>query len=337
MPAAIDSQSEPETGNITSTPGVRRLALYVSIIAAIPVALLLLSVTLVISPLGNYIDMGTVSTQRELYTARNRACDILMFGDSSAMAGLDPRLISAKTHLNACNIAVPASAITAVGLLPLDLYLQRNPRPKYLLLQFSPMDMSPTLDGPKDPHVGIEAYNPMLRYGYADIALPRMLARPDMFIMLMAVVYGKGPQDLFKRITHAHPGAITSVPDAGSYIIVSPTASIPCQFHQKFESIPIGPRNIAWIQQTRRRYSQYADNVIINSAPVSDCDTMYRQWSSALSGVLDSPVKVYPDSSFADRFHTTRSAAIRLSEETADQILALEKRASSASAARSAH
>ena len=73
----------------------------------------------------------------------DRQCDVLVFGDSTAMTGIDPAQVQAATGLRTCNIAVTNAVLAVVGNLPLDHFLAHNARPRLLLLQFSPEDLEP--------------------------------------------------------------------------------------------------------------------------------------------------------------------------------------------------
>ena len=65
-------------------------------------------------------------------------CDIVIYGDSSAMTAADPSTIEAMTHLKTCNIAQVQSIVAVFGVLPVDLYLRRNHPPRYLVIQLAP-------------------------------------------------------------------------------------------------------------------------------------------------------------------------------------------------------
>ena len=65
-------------------------------------------------------------------------CEILIYGDSSAMTGVDPVRLEALTHRKACNISQTQPTVVATGTLPIDLYLKQNALPKHLVIQLAP-------------------------------------------------------------------------------------------------------------------------------------------------------------------------------------------------------
>ena len=301
--------------------GARKLAFGALIIGGIPTALLLLSFVFVRSPyFMKNCDYNWISSQSQLYAARNVSCDILIFGDSSAMVGIDPRIVAEKTHMTACNISTTTSAMTVLGTQSLDYFLARNPhRPRYLVFQYMQRSMYSDFSDTygNSSTFALEALVPMLRYGYANMALHKMLASPDSFIALMYYVYMKGGLNLVKHFASGY----TSNPEAGagSYTVRHERPLLGCP---ELHVAPIEPRNVAWLQDLRRHYSSSAQNVIINTAPTADCNPYYQQWNSALSGSIDVPVRIYPVQDFMDvDYHLTREGAVRLSEDTANQIL----------------
>lgn len=304
----------------------RRSLRLAAVIVAIPLGMLLLAAFLIVSPpYKRYLDEDWVTGAHDLYTASNRQCDVLIYGDSTAMVGIDPRIVSERTHLKACNIAPSMSSIKLVGTIPLDRYLARNPRPRYLFLQFRPSNMHPHPD-PEDRRVGFDGYMPLLRYGYPAQAIRQILASPEELIGMMHYAY----VNAFITFRERRKGYVSTVqPGAGSYIILTEPPLSQCPNQVEF---PLVHRDIAWVEQTRAHYAPMADKLIFDAAPTSPCNHVVEEWGRTLSGLLDNTIEVYPTGQFVDTSnHPTREGAIRRSNEIADQILALENKARSAS------
>ena len=49
------------------------------------------------------------------FTLKNAGCEVIIYGDSSALTGVSPPVIEATTHLRTCNIAQPNTALAIVG------------------------------------------------------------------------------------------------------------------------------------------------------------------------------------------------------------------------------
>ena len=75
-------------------------------------------------------------------TLHDRKCQIVIYGDSTAMVGVDPSVLTARTGLTACNIAEFEGMTMVTGTLLVDRFLAHNPRPKYLVFLFAPEDLS---------------------------------------------------------------------------------------------------------------------------------------------------------------------------------------------------
>jgi hypothetical protein len=74
-------------------------------------------------------------------TLHNADCQVLVYGDSTAMTGVDPDIIHQQTGLTACNIA-EFEGMTAVNqTLLIDQYLSNNPRPRFMVFMFTPEDL----------------------------------------------------------------------------------------------------------------------------------------------------------------------------------------------------
>ncbi len=293
----------------------------------IPLAAVILAFPLVCSPwFIKYADKYGPTAQRPLYTASNTPCDILMTGDSTSLVGLDPRVIQGVTHLTACNIGSTLPTLAVNGLAPVDRYLERNPHPKFLVLQFSGLALHewPTRNS-KDTN--IEGIIPMMRYVSPIAALRLMAKNPDTIIGLVHYAYVQGAIDLRARFFKHKYARISK--ELGGYVVMPYPPLKACPV---YDATPMGPENIAWLQSLRTRYAGKADHVLIDVAPTSICNPYTSQWQSALSGKIDNTIAVYPLDDFVDSFfHLTRDGALRFSNDTAQNIKAISEKSDSSS------
>lgn len=319
--------AEPANTALPRT-SARRLAWFLVIAGAVPFAIVLLAIPLTLSSIfQKYCDSFWLTAGADLLTTANRPCDIVLFGDSSVMVGMDPRIISARTHLTTCNIGSTLTIMDLVGLRPLDAYLKRNPRPRYLLFEFSARNLHafPV----RHPDVAADAYLPLLRYGYANDAIREMFNKPDSFIGVAEYAYIKGYHNA--RMYLLHGQGHNHVAGVGSYITLPDAPLTACTNRTE---LPLSSAAADWVRQTRDHFRPYADEVIFNVAPTSTCNPLATQWSNALSGTTDDSLRIYPNHLFVDAdYHTSREGAVLRSEEIADQILALENQSHTAQAA----
>ena len=272
-------------------------------------------------------DVYWLTAQRSIYETRNHPCDIVMFGDSTAIVGLDPRVISAATHLSACNIGVTVDTMRALGNAPLDEYLARNPRPKYLLLQYNVGNLEGVPSGnPKDET--IESLLPLLRYGKTLSGLRHLLRNPDSFIGLMHYTYVLGPLNLRSRFIKKDYPILTK--QLGAYTVIPSPPLTACPASDPVPPKPVDAAAIAWIHHLREKYADKADQVLVDVAPTSSCNKYYEQWRESLKGEIDNTVTLYPLKDFVDiHFHVGREGAMRFSRETAQELLKSEQIGSS--------
>ena len=308
----------PQKESVKSTRGFATLFW---LVAGIPLAAVVLAFPLVCSPLFvKYADKYGPTAVRPLFATRNAPCDILMTGDSTSLVGLDPRVIQEVTHLTACNIGATFPVLAVNGLDPVDRYLERNPRPKFLVLQFSGSSFvtwpTPNLKSPN-----IEGIIPLLRYVSPLAALRLMVKAPDTFIGLVHYVYVLGAINLRQHL-FIHKYERTSKELGGYTVMPFP----PLKTCPAYDAPPITPENLAWIRLMRSRYAGKVDHLMVDVSPTSICNRYYSQWNTSLSGQVDNQLDLYPLSDFVDsNFHLTRDGAVQFSNETARNILAISQ------------
>lgn len=296
-------------------------ALLFWLVAGIPFAMLLLAFVLIrTSFFRRYADPAFVSAQRQLFEAKDRNCSVLIYGDSAAMAGLDPAIIQKETGLPTCNIAATAGVLEVQGLQPLNDYLNRNPRPRYLILHFVAPNFheSPVTDH-SIPRT-FDGYIYVIRYSKWTRILQQMVFYPDSFTGLLHYVYDRGPTEFAMRLKQHTSANTTSAP--GSYLVRPEPPLKSCL--PNLEAFPAP--DPSWLAYLRAQYSQRADHLFIDVAPVSACDTDYPRWQNELRGLLDNRLYLLPIGDFIDAFHPTRAGALRISRATAAQILAAEQK-----------
>jgi hypothetical protein len=84
-----------------------------------------------------------VQSNDAVFQMRNRDCDVLVFGDSTAMTGINPDVVERNTGFKTCNISVTNSVLAVTHNLTLNRYLAHNIRPRVLLIQLSPDGFQP--------------------------------------------------------------------------------------------------------------------------------------------------------------------------------------------------
>lgn len=266
-------------------------------------------------------------------------CDVLLYGDSSSLTGLDPQIIQKLTGLKSCNIAEGTPVQDVVGSqFPLDWYLQRNKRPRYLLMLYTPVIYRPFIepyteyfpegvlfaaqyDRSRDMMVGLSRRAEWLieydlwagRMMLLD-ALGRIFPRKD----------GKAvPDTRAERAAHA---------GYWPYPLPPETRCVRTDRH-------LDPKNIGRyahaVAKMRDLYNTGGTTVLIDIAPVPECDTLKDVYRAQAAGLHDNPFEVLPISDFNEGdVHFSPAGAAHISTEAAGQILALERQKPALEAAR---
>ena len=310
---------EPSVSNLSGGKRISPSVLYWTVLA-VPVLALLLAVPLVCSkPFVSYADKYGLTAVRPLFEAKGKRCDIILFGDSSTIIGLDPRIIQKETQMSTCNIGATMPTLGLMGLSPLESYLNRNPRPRVIILQFSGADLKPL---PDTNPPNIEGIIPMLRYG-SKLKAAKVIGRdPDTLIGLLHYTYFVSLVSLRARfLTKKYPHFSE---DTGAYTAFPKPALTACPI---YHAGAIEGKDIAWIHSMRERFAGKADYVLINVAPTSSCNVQAKQWQSSLVGEIDNQIVLLPIDMFVDdAFHMTRAGAVAYSESTGREIVSVMSR-----------
>jgi hypothetical protein len=248
-------------------------------------------------------------------------CEILIYGDSSAMTGVDPVKVEALTHRKTCNISQTQPTVVATGTLTIDLYLKQNALPKYLVIQLAP-EAFYQLHG-LDTLAGFDPIMLMLRHDPGYATAKKLLQNPVPTLRFLSLVlqaryrpnraYGASFMELYRQPIadyYAHKGFLTMPkPSEGA-----------CGGPKSLGGRP----DFGWIDEARRRYEAEGVKVLVLVSPIPECDSqreIYRELDGQVDGVSTTlPLGLFNDS---DRHYTREGSAV-VSDMVAQKILALE-------------
>jgi hypothetical protein len=316
---AETTMAAPElTGAETAPPGASRpvsrwrYAAYCLVVVALPAIFLLSSLFIVRSKnfLSKTQDPFLMDADYP-YSLNNANCDILIFGDSTAVTGVDPTVIESATGLKSCNIAQSQSIVALLGTDALDHYLSSNQAPKYLVIDLAPESFS---RGGGDffwpegltllvrRQMGVRtlltlALHPKQSYGFALWAIKVKLG-----------LLGVGPDFSSMQATFQSRHGLLVLPKPPETACMKKGSP--------------RPPTTSWISELRQKYSTNGTHVIIDVAPLPDCTGDAAQIAASLSGLTDNVLPLYPIHLFSDiDRHLTLEGAERESAEIARQIL----------------
>jgi len=315
MPAVLHDVEElqpSESCSAVTEPRSRQAFYYCLTLAFIPLVAVVAS--FLIARSGSYLPHqrnSYLAISDYPFTLKSADCEVIVYGDSSALTGVSPPVIESTTHLRACNIAQPNTALAIVGTFALDSYLQNNAPPKFLIFQFTAPDFAPR-----------DAKGRLYEEGALQLARHRLdldtlilFARHPMqtlefseFILRTALVdrdwTRAGYDQAWAQVRNSHglftaPGGPLKA-CAGDLEVRTPDA--------------------AYIAGLRSKYSRSQTRVLVYSAPFPDCDPSYRYYSEKLTSLADNPLRRFPIHMFNEQNHFTREGADLNSESIAQDI-----------------
>lgn len=245
-------------------------------------------------------------------TLDHAKCDVMIYGDSSALTGIDPAVIEQQTGLKTCNIAEYEGVFELYRLLIPDEVLRRNDPPRFLVMAFCPWNLAPYDDWAKS--TTYEAILLRLRF------LPNLKT---------AFVLAEHPSQTFDFLTRTLRMAVTAPAHAE---MTSETARYR-QDHQGFMPRP-GERmadcssfsdrlrapDARWIEEMRRRYAVKGTRVIIDVTPLPSCAESFGYYAEQLRGRTDNQLEPWPPQRFNGSGHFMPLGATKFSELIARQI-----------------
>jgi hypothetical protein len=189
-----------------ATPGRAVLSRYLVLLLLAALALYLLPFALIRVPsferwggtyFGTALDYG--------YTTAGQNADIVLFGDSSAMEGLDPIQLSQQLGLKVIDLPNTAGSLPVTDDMVLQRYLQHNRAPRLIVFYFSPWEMdyhaypSPKL---------FEGEEMLVRHGSAAQLLAFARQYPQMLPQFPFQLYSTAPHaTVVSYLRHEHRAA----------------------------------------------------------------------------------------------------------------------------------
>ncbi len=245
-------------------------------------------------------------------------CDVVVYGDSTALIGVVPRVIEQRTGLKTCNLAEVAGIQMINGLLVPDTYLKNNRPPKFVVFNYAPENLTPATRWKE-----VSTYEGVffaLKYRPDAAFWEARLRDPNGFISDMELGFRTGVQWLFRpklpedllqirETTHGR------VPEPGK-----PFTSCP-------EVLAVRAPDTAYLASLRQRYGVDGTKVLIDVTPTPACDPSRPFYLQRLTpGLIDNTLGTLPLAMYTDsgRLHTTDAGAEEISERIADQILRAE-------------
>jgi hypothetical protein len=262
-------------------------------------------------------------------TLHHADCQVVLTGDSSALTGLDPLTITRITGLSACNVAEGGTVTVVTGNYPLDMYLHQNAAPKYIVFMFTPSLFRHNRSW-QDYGTYYEGIAYLLRYERNGNTYRQLLKHPYETINFSAWAAHGIVSDAISRLVEPHKydgmedPATRRQSHKGLFTLYS-APEISC-YRSGWDKIPRIIADPEWVNGIRRQYGINGTHVIVNVAPVADCDDMKDVYLRDLKGLHDNSLEVIPIGMFNSQdVHFTSEGAEHVSTGVANQILLDER------------
>lgn len=263
-----------------------------------------------------------VQSNDAIFSIRNRQCDVLVFGDSTAMTGIDPGLVDRDTGFHTCNIAVTNAVLAVTGNLTLDTYLQQNPRPKMLVIQLSPDDFQ---QGNRvwNHTIYAEGLLELLRHGSPDQARHVLITHPREAIAFAGYAAGYSAyyamKDAWFRATHIRSEEDEIQVRNGFFTPPAPPRT-ECRVSDSQPADPTSTFARSIAADYEKTYGMQGSVVLVDVAPIPSCDGNLQAYSEELDGVTNNKLEGLPIGLFNDGRHYTAFGARVVSTLLARQV-----------------
>lgn len=309
----------PEREKSSETPAPTRRRAYLYLLPMVLVPLLLFVLAFAVTPTDWFVARSNSQYLANFgygATLHNQNCQILLYGDSSAMVGLDPAAIQARTGLSACNIAEFEGMTQVSNSLLVDRFLERNPRPRFLVFMYTPED----LRNPRswDGVSTFEATSFMVRH-------ERNLHTAWLLITHPGPTFAWAEQGLRMMLQRVRskpfaPSVYRLRADTRGQLVMNFPSPKDCDaIHRDLAPDP------AWVGALRAKYAVGGTTVLVDATPTAPCDVSLPFYQQHLQGVVDNtPYTPIALDSYTDdgRLHANARGSQRLSALVADQVMA---------------
>lgn len=263
----------------------------------IPVLVCVLSYVAVVVPAMRFDRWGQSKWGPLLqygYTVQDANADVVVFGDSSAFLGVDPRQVNAALGIHSLVIPDTLSSIPVTGDAPLRAYLQHNRAPRLLVLYVTAWDLDAL--HMRNQHSWYEGEEMLLRYGTARQILDFTARHPmEMLLFPLRLNSTLGVANL--KASLRTDRAVSLAQDLGhaDYTDPFPPLSEGCAL----EPDQAAPTPDTWVRELRQQYSTPQTTVAVYLAPLPACSNAGSVTARSYADIQAAAPVALPPSWFA--------------------------------------
>lgn len=263
-----------------------------------------------------------VQSNDAVFDMRNRNCDVLVYGDSTAITGIDPEFVSRRTGFKTCNIAVTNAVLAVTGNLTLDHYLQQNARPKVLVIQLSPDDFQQENRIWRHT-IYAEGLLEQLRHGTSAESRRVLFRHPHEAVSFAGYAAGFSAyyaiKDVWLRTTHLRAEEDQMQMRNGFFTPPAPPRTY-CDRAVKLADRSSGAFSRMLANDFRNTYGPRSAVVLVDVAPIPSCDDNLAAYTAELNGITSNSLQSLPIQFFNDGRHYTANGSRVVSTMIARQL-----------------
>ncbi len=257
-----------------------------------------------------------VRSNDAVFDMRDRECDVLIYGDSTAMTGIDPDVVESNTGFRTCNIAVTNAVLAVTNNLTLDYFLAHNTRPSVVLVQLSP-DGFQSENHAWRKTIYAEGMLELLRHGRPGEGRRILLSHPQESIAFAGYAAGftawYAIKEVWSHATSMRPEEDTIQVHNGFFTPPSParTSCTPAASVVSLSSSHPSDFSRLLVSDYKHAYAERTGMVLVNVAPIPACDQNLAAYAAQLNGVTSNSLLPLPIGLFNDgRHYTARGSEV---------------------------
>ncbi len=254
--------------------------------------------------------------------APQQNCDVVLYGDSSALMSLDPAVITQRTGLSACNVAEGVVFLEVTGSDHfLDVYLARNKTPRFIVTTWSSIDFRPQ----RPPLASFKPQGVSYSLQYMNRGAVRrwLTVHPYYAFEYATWIVQSFMDEVIDKLAGKRKVDVRRDRAAARGLWQFPLpAETHCLRNNTFTNTASVQRNPESVKEFRRRYTTPETQVIIDVTPVPDCDSFAQIYRERTEGLHDNAFQTVPVRFFNEGdVHMNQLGSTYYSNEVAEQIL----------------
>lgn len=228
------------------------------------------------------------------YAAGTPDADVVIFGDSSAFLGIDPRIVNAQLGIRSVVLPSTVGSLPVIGDGPLREYLAHHSKPKLIVLYFSAWN----LDYQHAAKVRLfEGEEMMMRHArpgeIARFTLQHPLEMAEFPLRLYSSFSSKMVTAILHHQSRTHDIAagLGHAPYIEKFGPLTDLCRIPPAF--------LNQRGDSSVEELRKKYESPGTQVMVYLAPIPDCTNSRGMRGRSFAALNAAPPAVLPARNFA--------------------------------------